>query len=100
MAGALPQDRGRDRMQGGAFTGRDVRKATIPAAGAQGKRGGEVRHSGTVPHRPDHVRKPVEKLAERGCMSALKPVPAATGCIASLSGWGTIASWWPPRSSR
>jgi transposase len=53
-------------MQGGAFTGRDVRKATIPAAGAQGKRGGEVRHSGTVPHRPDHVRKPVETLAAGG----------------------------------
>ena len=32
----------------------------------RGERGGEVRHWGTVPHRPDHIRKLVEKLAADG----------------------------------
>lgn len=53
-------------MQGSTFIGLDVHKATISVAIAQGERGGEVRHLGTVPHRPDHVRKLVEKLAAGG----------------------------------
>ncbi len=53
-------------MEDGTFIGLDVHKATICVAVAQGKRGGEVRHWGTVPHRPDHVRKLVEKLAAGG----------------------------------
>lgn len=53
-------------MQGGTFIGLDVHKATISVAVAMGERGGEVRHWGTVPHRPDHVRKLVEKLAASG----------------------------------
>lgn len=40
-----------------------VHKATISVAVAQGERGGEVRHLGTDAHRPDHVRKLVDKLA-------------------------------------
>ncbi|WP_206338592.1 hypothetical protein [Antarcticimicrobium sediminis] len=44
------------------FIGLDVHKATISVAVAQSERGGEVRHWGTIPHRPDHVRKLVEKL--------------------------------------
>lgn len=50
-------------MQDSTFIGLDVHKATISVAVARGQRGGEVRHWGTVSHRPDHVRKLVEKLA-------------------------------------
>lgn len=38
-------------MQVSTFIGLDVHKATISVAIA---RGGEVRHWGTIPHRPDH----------------------------------------------
>lgn len=41
-------------MQGSTFIGTDVHKATISVAVAMGERGGEVRHWGPVPHRPDH----------------------------------------------
>ena len=54
-------------MQNGMFIGLDVHKATISVAiarGERGERGGEVRHWGTVPNRPDHVRKLVERLAD------------------------------------
>jgi transposase len=53
-------------MQHSMFIGLDVHKATISVAVAQGERGGEVRHWGTVPHRPDHIRKLVEKLGAGG----------------------------------
>lgn len=53
-------------MQDSMFIGLDVHKVTISVAIAQGERGGEGRHLGTVPHRPDHVRKLVEKLAAGG----------------------------------
>ena len=53
-------------MQDSTSIGLDVHKATISVAVAQGERGGEVRHWGTVPHRPDHVRKLVEKLSASG----------------------------------
>ncbi|TGD41193.1 IS110 family transposase, partial [Pseudotabrizicola sediminis] len=53
-------------MQDSTFIGLDVHKATISVAVARGERGGEVRHWGTVPHRPDHVRKLAEKLAAFG----------------------------------
>jgi transposase len=89
-------------MQDSTFIGLDVHKATISVAVARGERGGEVRHWGTVPHRPDHVRKLVEKLAQAGggCISATRQGPAAMACTASLSRWGMSASWWRPRSSR
>ena len=53
-------------MQGSMLIGLDVHKATISVAVAQGERGGEVRHWGTIPHRPDHIRKLVEKLGADG----------------------------------
>lgn len=53
-------------MQSSMFIGLDVHKATISVAVAQGERGGEVRHWGTIPHRPDHIRKLVEKLGVDG----------------------------------
>jgi hypothetical protein len=40
-------------MQHRMVTGLDVHKATISVAVAQGERGGEIRHWGTVLHRPD-----------------------------------------------
>ena len=39
----------------------------MSVAVARGERGGEVRHLGTVPHRPDHVRNLVER-----CFNKLK----------------------------
>lgn len=53
-------------MQGSTSIWLDVHKAPISVAIAQGERGGEVRHWGSVPHRPDHIRKLVEKLAAGG----------------------------------
>ncbi|MCE6967003.1 hypothetical protein [Cereibacter sphaeroides] len=57
-------------MQDTMFIGLDVHKATISVAVAQGERGGEVRHWGTIPNRPDHVRKLAEKLGCDGDGSA------------------------------
>jgi transposase len=54
-------------MQDSMFIGLDVHKATISVAFAKGERGGEVRHWGTISHRPDHIRKLVEKLGADGC---------------------------------
>ena len=54
-------------MQDSVFIGLDVHKATISVAIAQGGRGGEVRHWGTIPHRPDYVRRLVERLGADGC---------------------------------
>ena len=89
MAGAEPQEWGRDQMQGSTFIGLDVHKATISVAIAQGERGGEVRHLGTVPHRPDHVRKLVEKLAAGGtrlyfCYEA---GPCGYGLLTGVEEW-------------
>ena len=53
-------------MQASTFIGLDVHKATISVAVAQGTRGGEVRHWGSVPQCPDHIRKLVEKLTAGG----------------------------------
>jgi transposase len=53
-------------MEGSTFIGLDVHKATISVAIAQGERGGEVRHWGSFPHRPDHIRKLAERLAAGG----------------------------------
>lgn len=53
-------------MQDSTFIGLDVHKATFSVAVAQGRRRGEVRHWGTIPNRPDHLRKLVEKLSAHG----------------------------------
>ena len=50
-------------MEHSTFIGLDVHKAAISVAVAQGTRGGEVRHWGSVPNRPDQIRKLVDKLA-------------------------------------
>jgi transposase len=50
-------------MEHSTFIGLDVHKASISVAVAQGTRGGEVRHWGSVPNRPDQIRKLVDKLA-------------------------------------
>ncbi|MDH2328367.1 IS110 family transposase [Cereibacter sp. SYSU M97828] len=53
-------------MEHTTFIGLDVHKASISVAVAQGLRGGEIRHRGSVPNRPEHIRKLVEKLAAAG----------------------------------
>ena len=53
-------------MNNSIFIGLDVHKATISVAIAEGERGGEVRHWGSIAHRPENVRKLVERLAEKG----------------------------------
>ncbi|RJL05836.1 hypothetical protein C9E82_05435 [Paracoccus siganidrum] len=53
-------------MQNSIFIGLDVHKATISVAVAQGERRAEVRHLGTIPHRPGDVRKLVGKLSKGG----------------------------------
>lgn len=53
-------------MQDSIFIGLDVRKAMISVAVAADERGGEVRHWGTLPHRPGHVRKLAGKLGAGG----------------------------------
>ena len=45
------------------FTKATPQLAAISVAVAQGTRGGEVRYRGSVPNRPDQIRKLVEKLA-------------------------------------
>jgi transposase len=49
-------------MQDSTFICLDVHKATISVAIAKGGRRCVVRHWGTIPHRPDHVRKLVKRL--------------------------------------
>ncbi|HEY0274620.1 MAG TPA: IS110 family transposase [Paenirhodobacter sp.] len=53
-------------MEHTTFIGLDVHKASISVAVAQGVRGGEVWHLGSVPNRADQIRKLVEKLAASG----------------------------------
>jgi hypothetical protein len=88
-------------MHDNTFIGLDVHKATISVAIAQGERGGEVRHYGTISHRPDHVRKLVEKLSLDGrrLHFCYWRVLAAMACCGNSARWGTIASSWPPLSS-
>lgn len=83
-------------MQASTFIGLDVHKTTISVAVAQGERGGEVRHWGTVSHRPDHVCKLVEKLAVGivGCVFAMKQGLAAMVFTGNSPRWATIASSW------
>lgn len=82
-------------MEHTTFIGLDVHKASISVAVAQGARGGEVRHLGSVPNRPDHIRKLVEKLAAAGAQLhfCYEAGPCGYGRTASLSSWGTTASW-------
>jgi transposase len=52
------------------YIGLDVHKATVSVAVAEGRRGGEVRHVGVFPNRPDHISKLVERLSKSGgCLS-------------------------------
>lgn len=77
-------------MQDSTFIGLDVHKATISVAVAQGERGGEVRHWGTIPHRPVHIRKLVEKLGVHGSRLyfCYKAGPCGYGLHRQLIGLG------------
>lgn len=86
-------------MESNTFIGLDVHKASISVAVARGERGGEVRHWGSVPNRPDHIRKLVEKLAASGAQLRFcyEAGPCAMASTASWSRWGMTASWSRPR---
>lgn len=83
-------------MQDSTFIGLDVHKVTISVAVAQGKRGGEVRHWGSVPYRPDHIRKLVEKLAAGGARLYFyyEAGPCDYGLYRQLVEMGHECSWW------
>jgi len=66
MSGAEPQAWGTSQMNSITYVGLDVHKATISVAVAEGRRGGEVRHLGVFPNRPDHIAKLVERLGKKG----------------------------------
>lgn len=66
MTGAEPQAWGTGQMNSITYVGLDVHKATIAVAVAEGRRGGEVRHLGVFPNRPDHIAKLVERLGKNG----------------------------------
>ena len=48
------------------FIGLDVHKATIAVAIAEDGRAGEIRHYGTIQHRPEHIAKLMKRLAAKG----------------------------------
>ena len=91
---------GRDQLQNIMFIGLDVHKATISVALAQGDRGGEVRHWGTIPNRADHVRKLADKLGGVGFsfISAMRQDRAATACTGSSPISATTAWSSRPRA--
>ena len=72
------------------FVGLDVHKVTISVAVAQGERGGEVRHWGTIPNRADHVRKLVDKLVMdgRGLRICYEAGPCGYGLYRQLTSLG------------
>jgi transposase len=48
------------------FIGLDVHKATIAVAIAEDGRRGEIRHYGTIRHRPEAIAKLIKRLAVKG----------------------------------
>ena len=80
------------------FIGLDVHKATIAVAIAEDGRAGEIRHYGTIQHRPEHIAKLMKRLA--ASTSATKPDHVAMACIARSSKPAIPASSWRRVSCR
>jgi transposase len=77
-------------MQTIMYVGLDVHKAAVSVAVAEGGRGGEVRHIGVFPNRPDQIAKLVERIHKGGrrlsfCYEA---GPCGYGLYRQLSGLG------------
>jgi hypothetical protein len=72
-------------MEHSMFIGLDVHKATISVAVADGKRGGEVRSWGVIPHRAVIFKRSSRSLAPAGdtCTFAMRQVLAGTAFIDS-----------------
>ncbi len=77
-------------MNSTTYVGLDVHKATVSVAVAEGRRGGEVRHLGVFPNRPDHIAKLVERLGKgrRKLSFCYEAGPCGYGLHRQLTGLG------------
>jgi transposase len=78
------------------FVGLDVHRDTI-AVGVADREGGRGRYWGTIPHRPEAVRRLMEQLGPKERLLVCYEGPPDTGSSACWPPWGSSASWWPRR---
>ena len=81
---------GTGQMNSTTYVGLDVHKATVSVAVAEGRRGGEVRHLGVFPNRPDQIAKLVERLGKgrRKLSFCYEAGPCGYGLHRQLTGLG------------